>query len=196
MSSASPTDVLLQSERCILRLNLPLQFCLSSRAARSLNETDSRQILICSTHLMGTLLDDVDGLNQASRWMENRNINVFEKKLIFLPVPQGVHWLLVVVINPGKVMEVNLDEDDGAFGMIYLDSLGCRPHYRSVIMDFLNQEWKRLKADTAPFNFRTFKYLTPGESKWTSKVASCLFADCYDIDNSILFSAIDSSTPR
>jgi Ulp1 family protease len=38
------------------------------------------------------------------------NINVFQKKLVFIPVNTDLHFLLCVVVNPGLIAN-NLDSD-------------------------------------------------------------------------------------
>ena len=58
---------------------------------------------------MTTLKDE--GLEAVSKWTENKNINVFEKKLVFIPVNADLHWSLCVVVNPGLIAN-NLDRSD------------------------------------------------------------------------------------
>ena len=44
--------------------------------------------------------------------MDNeKNINVFEKKLVFIPVNADFHFSLCVVVNPGLIAN-NLDRSD------------------------------------------------------------------------------------
>ena len=58
---------------------------------------------------MTTLKDD--GPEAVASWTEKKNINVFSKKLIFVPVNADLHWSLCVVVNPGLVAN---NFDDGA----------------------------------------------------------------------------------
>jgi Ulp1 family protease len=57
------------------------------------------------------------GPNAVASWTEKKNINLFEKKLVFIPVNADLHWSLCVVVNPGKVdnwiyqKDVNGDEE-------------------------------------------------------------------------------------
>lgn len=44
-----------------------------------------------------------DGIEAVASWTKNKKINVFEKKLIFIPINDGLHWSLCVVVNPGHV---------------------------------------------------------------------------------------------
>ena len=44
-----------------------------------------------------------DGPESVASWTANKNINVFQKKLIFIPVNADLHWSLCVVVNPGLI---------------------------------------------------------------------------------------------
>ena len=50
---------------------------------------------------MTTLKDK--GIKAVSSWTANKNINVFKKRLIFIPVNENLHWSLCVVVNPGLI---------------------------------------------------------------------------------------------
>ena len=50
---------------------------------------------------MTTLKDE--GAKAVESWTANKNINVFEKKLIFVPINANLHWSLCVVVNPGHI---------------------------------------------------------------------------------------------
>ena len=50
------------------------------------------------------------GPEAIASWTEKKNINVFEKKLVFIPVNADLHWSLCVVVNPGLIAN-NLDSD-------------------------------------------------------------------------------------
>jgi len=56
-----------------------------------------------------TALKD-EGPEVIASWTENKNINVFEKKLVFIPVNADLHFSLCVVVNPGLIA-TNLDSD-------------------------------------------------------------------------------------
>lgn len=57
---------------------------------------------------MTTLKDD--GPKAVSSWTEKKNIDVFKKKLIFVPVNADLHWSLCVIVNPGLIANY---EDEG-----------------------------------------------------------------------------------
>ena len=50
---------------------------------------------------MTTLKDK--GTQAVSSWTANKNINVFEKRLVFIPVNENLHWFLCVFVNPGLI---------------------------------------------------------------------------------------------
>ena len=50
------------------------------------------------------------GITAIASWTENKNINVFDKKLVFFPVNADLHFSLCVVVNPGLIA-TNLDRD-------------------------------------------------------------------------------------
>jgi len=54
-----------------------------------------------------------DGPEAVASWTKKKNINIFEKKLIFIPVNADLHWSLCVVVNPGLI--VNNHNDDVPF---------------------------------------------------------------------------------
>ena len=54
-----------------------------------------------TSHFMSTLKSD--GVQAVASWTKNKNINVFTKRLLFLPVNADLHWSLCVVVNPGLI---------------------------------------------------------------------------------------------
>ena len=43
------------------------------------------------------------GPTAVSSWAAQKRINVFEKKLLFVPVHADLHWSLCVIVNPGLI---------------------------------------------------------------------------------------------
>ena len=43
------------------------------------------------------------GPKAVTSWTGKENIDLFQKKFVFIPVNADLHWLLFVVVNPGKV---------------------------------------------------------------------------------------------
>ena len=55
--------------------------------------------------------------------MDKRN-KFFQKRIIRIPIQQGIHWSLCVVINPGKIKNnTNSNPDDERTYMLFFDSL-------------------------------------------------------------------------
>lgn len=51
-----------------------------------------------------------DGPQAVSSWTAKKHINVFNKRLIFVPVNADLHWSLCVIVNPGLIAN-NYDDD-------------------------------------------------------------------------------------
>lgn len=45
-----------------------------------------------------------DGPKSVEKWTKKKGIDVFKKKLIFIPVNADLHWSLCVVVNPGQIV--------------------------------------------------------------------------------------------
>ncbi len=50
------------------------------------------------------------GPNAVTSWTEKKNIDLFQKKFVFIPVNADLHWSLCVVVNPGKVANNSYSE--------------------------------------------------------------------------------------
>ena len=50
-----------------------------------------------------TCLKD-EGYKGVSKWTSKKNINIFEKKLLFMPVHESLHWSLCIVVNPDLIV--------------------------------------------------------------------------------------------
>ena len=110
---------------------------------------------IFSSHFFTALSDE--GPQVVESWTAKKNIDIFQKKLVFIPINRSLHWSLAVLINPGAVVnaiEYHEDPDDicqnpeekGLPCMVFLDSL--KAHKKSWVYKhvriWLNSEWKRL----------------------------------------------------
>ena len=77
-------------------------------------------------------------------------IDIFKKKLIFIPINKDLHWSLCVVVNPGSIAisaSGEVTQDDLLSCVIFLDSLSMHSKLkvRDTIWKWLNSEWKRLR---------------------------------------------------
>lgn len=65
----------------------------------------SSEYLILSTHFYSRLRKPDDGVEIAARWLKKRNHDIFQKKLILMPVNADLHWSLIAVINLNQLGE-------------------------------------------------------------------------------------------
>ncbi|KAH9314553.1 hypothetical protein KI387_023180, partial [Taxus chinensis] len=97
---------------------------------------------------------DIEVVNRQAfqrvrKW--TRRVNLFEKDYIFIPVNYSLHWSLVVICNPGAVLE---DGDHSKTPCIlHMDSLGSHTSLKKLIQSYLWEEWReRHMEDEAMFN--------------------------------------------
>ncbi len=93
-------------------LSLPLTSW-PCRIGRGESQLPSSNVHFFTSHFMTTLKDD--GPEAVASWTAKKNINVFEKKLIFIPVNADLHWSLCVVVNPGLIansFDTDISEDE------------------------------------------------------------------------------------
>lgn len=76
-------------------------------------------------------LNGVDAVSKHTRGTarnSTKDINVFEKKFIFIVINQSLHWSLAVVVNPGQMVKnkhiENGDKMDNASFLLHFDSCG------------------------------------------------------------------------
>jgi len=120
-----------------------------------------------TTHFYTTLLDQ--GCEGVTRWTTKRGIDIFCKKMIFVPIHLSSHWSLLVVLNPGKVtasLDVNEDESlkVDVPAMLFFDSLKLHPKLEIAdkIRDWLNHEWKKKNnCKDNIFNMQTIEIFSP-----------------------------------
>ena len=71
------------------------------RISRGESQKRDSDVHFFTSHFMTTLKNE--GIQAVSSWTANKNINVFKKRLIFVPVNADLHWSLCVVVNPGLI---------------------------------------------------------------------------------------------
>jgi Ulp1 protease family, C-terminal catalytic domain len=125
-----------------------------------------------------------------TKWLKRKGINLFEKKLLFIPIHAELHWTLAVIVNPGHILSMVAKKESGRDRrtsattttpfpcILFFDSLknasrGTEHDAKTVaknIRNLLNYEWSRLgKAAELkcidPFNERSMMIVTP-KGKW------------------------------
>merc|ERR1712238_404701 len=119
--------------------------------SRNINCKQS-DVYFFSSHFHSTLVSD--GPEGVESWTARKNINIFEKKLIFIPINKTLHWSLCVIVNPGTIQtSVDNDEDNKhqpVSCMLFFDSLKmhCKHNTRRLLLRWLNSEWKRIKKSS------------------------------------------------
>jgi sentrin-specific protease 7 len=73
----------------------------SNRISRGESQQSSSDVHFFTSHFMTTMKEK--GPEAVASWTEKKNIDLFQKKLVFIPVNADLHWSLCVVVNPGKV---------------------------------------------------------------------------------------------
>jgi Ulp1 family protease len=116
--------------------------------SRDINK--STDVHFFTSHFHSTLASE--GVEGVERWMVWKNINIFEKKLIFIPIVKTLHWSLCVIVNPGAVEKSNLkssenDKEDTPLScMLFFESLKMHNKVRSqrLLLKWLNSEWQQV----------------------------------------------------
>jgi sentrin-specific protease 7 len=85
-----------------------------------------------STHFYTKLADQGTGAVASWTIKRNRELNIFDLKMIFIPINKSLHWSLCVVVNPGSIkhfsdlLEAESDlssEDSDLPCLLFFDSL-------------------------------------------------------------------------
>ena len=139
----------------------------------------SSPIHIFSSHFYTTL--SREGTDAVESWTARKNIDIFKKCFIFLPINDRKHWSLCVVVNPAYIT----GGGTGPFPCIlHLDSL--KAHSKDTVArhvnKWLNAEWKRLMAPKhgnvkPPFNSTTMAVFAPRSKFLSMPLFLCHYRD-------------------
>lgn len=96
-----------------------------------------------TTHFFSKLAKD--GPKGVRSWTANQKLNIYSKKMIFVPVHENGHWSLCVVVNPNYRSGVRGLSGYSSF-VYFLDSLGLHNpmNVTSKVVEWLNVEWERI----------------------------------------------------
>lgn len=151
-----------------------------------MTRNDAPEISPChyfSTHFYSKLCKE--GPEGVQKWTERKGIDIFQKRLIFVPVNKTMHWSLAVIVNPGAIDDhcdlmdkygCSLNEnvlasvgDHPCPVILFFDSLKCHPRssVAKTLRNWLNAEWRRkmggrIDRREDPFKPNTMKVITPG----------------------------------
>ena len=127
-------------------------------------------IHIFSTHFFSHLT--TSGLPQVESWTRSRNIDIFQKKIVIIPINEQSHWSLVVIVNPGEIQnsipKVKPNKSGAMPCMFHLDSLqihNTKAHCKKLYQ-WLEREWYFFHKKT-PYHFNedTMPFFVPRNSK-------------------------------
>ncbi|GFH58426.1 hypothetical protein CTEN210_14902 [Chaetoceros tenuissimus] len=108
----------------------------------------SNQVHVFTTQFYTKL--EEEGVESVKSWTAKKNIDIFEKKYVFVPVNKDIHWSLLVIVNPGNIFS---DDDEEARNqnlehpyILFMDSLRAHKKARlqKTLHKWLNAEAARL----------------------------------------------------
>ena len=154
---------------CCWPLHRPPSSCFfgTSRISRSEDKSDT-SLHFFTSHFYSALAKD--GPESVTSWTAKKNINIFEKKFIFIPINKDLHWSLCAVVNPGCINNSYVADLDKKAKLdvpclIFMDSLRMHKKHviRKKIENWLNSEWERINpgATMKPFTKDKFQLFTP-----------------------------------
>ena len=105
-----------------------------------------------------------EGIESVKTWTRNKNVDVFKKKFLIIPINKTNHWLLAVIVNPGHLPS----SYSKGFGKPFLILLDSHPFldYEVItrnVYSWLNAEAERLKRiqNIGGLNEENLPILTP-----------------------------------
>ena len=152
-----------------------------SRNDKRIGESETHYF---STHFYSMLCKQ--GPEGVQRWTAKKGIDIFQKRLIFVPVNKSLHWSLTVIVNPGAIRSHHemMDRGMGQAGkdpfdergelekpcpmLLFFDSLEC--HSKATVSrrlrEWLNAEWNRRSEGEQddlkdPFDTKSMKIFNP-----------------------------------
>ncbi len=141
----------------------------SNRISRGHDDVEASDCHFFTSHFYSTLISK--GEKGVESWTAKKNIDVFKKKLIFIPINMTLHWSLCVVVNPGAILNGRGGKDDSSSGripcMLFFDSLNMhrKSRVRTAVIMWLNSEWARLRkmpiSEEGPYTRDNFRTLCP-----------------------------------
>jgi len=133
--------------------------------SRDNNDVHSSDVHFFTSHFYSTLSEK--GVEAVESWTARKKIDIFKKKLIFIPINKTLHWSLCVVVNPGAINDpVVIDGDRPVPCMLFFDSLHmhCTSETKNHVLKWLNHEYQKMqgqKKGEGPFKTSTFQDYSP-----------------------------------
>ncbi|XP_044488321.1 probable ubiquitin-like-specific protease 2A isoform X4 [Mangifera indica] len=87
---------------------------------------------------------------RVRKW--TKNVNLFEKDYVFIPVNYSLHWSLIVICHPGEVAYFKDDEIEKSTKVpciLHMDSIkGSHRGLKDLLQSYLCEEWKEKHNST------------------------------------------------
>ena len=79
--------------------------------------------------------------SRVKRW--TKNLNLFKKELVIVPICERSHWYLIIIIKPGEIAIDAESRENGEPLFLVLDSLESVSGKKSVknVRHYIKQEW-------------------------------------------------------
>lgn len=122
-------------------------------------------VFVLASHFYSILRHGKEGVET---WMENKGVDIFKLKLIFIPICEELHWSLAVIVNPGAIMNGHRKKrrETQLHGcMLFFDSLKSHHDMKTIhnnLLAWLNAEWlRRGNTPAKPFTANIFPVYNP-----------------------------------
>ncbi|CAN0018782.1 unnamed protein product, partial [Scytosiphon promiscuus] len=131
---------------------------------RRVESMDDDKVHVFTSHFFTKLTENkLQHFDAAYRKVQHwtRNVDLFTKKFVFVPVVEDMHWSLACLCNLDKLEEgkgsMDVEDDSAQPCMLFLDSLDM--HYASRIWEYLRKYLERKWKESASNREMTFDRL-------------------------------------
>ncbi|XP_031263904.1 probable ubiquitin-like-specific protease 2A isoform X2 [Pistacia vera] len=102
---------------------------------------------------------------RVRKW--TKNVNLYEKDYVFIPVNYSLHWSLIVICHPGEVAYFKDDEIEKSTKVpciLHMDSIkGSHRGLKDLVQSYLSEEWKEKHnntSDDVPSKFLQLRFVS------------------------------------
>jgi Ulp1 family protease len=119
------------------------------------NESEKDSVIYLFSTQFYTKMTEVDGIKTVTAWTTKKDLDVFTKKMLFLPIHKDFHWSLCIICNAGNVNSSDCVEEDTSFEVpfiLFLDPLDyhSRKNVCGTVRQWLNAEWSKKHVTPRP----------------------------------------------
>ena len=119
------------------------------------NESEKDSVIVVFSTQFYTKMTEVDGIKTVTAWTTKNDLDVFTKKMLFLPIHKDFHWSLCIICNAGNVNSSDCVEEDTSFEVpfiLFLDPLDyhSRKNVCGTVRQWLNAEWSKKHVTPRP----------------------------------------------